>query len=137
LFIHPPRKKEVANRLLYNALNQTYGIKAIDGKSPRFDSLIVKNQSILLYFKNAETGLFASGELSEFEIAGDDRVFHPATAIIVKRMQVLVSNENVPNPVAVRYAWRNYVQGSLYDTNLLPASSFRTDDWDNSTRVSE
>ena len=43
---------------------------------------------------------------------------------------VTVSSKKVKNPVAVRYAWRNFVVGTLYDANLLPASSFRTDDWD-------
>jgi len=80
--------------------------------------------------------LFSYGDLSEFEIAGDDHVFHPATAKIVK-LQVHVRSEKVANPVAVRYAWRNYVQGSLFDTNLLPASSFRTDDWVDSIRATE
>jgi sialate O-acetylesterase len=42
-------------------------------------------------------------------------------------------SDKVNNPVAVRYAWRNWVMGTLYDTNLLPASSFRTDEWDDAT----
>lgn len=135
-FIHPPKKKEVAERLSYHALSQTYGMEAIDSKSPRYDSMVIKNHGILLYFRNAESGLFSYGDLSEFEIAGDDHVFHPATAKIVK-LQVHVRSEKVANPVAVRYAWRNYVQGSLFDTNLLPASSFRTDDWVDSIRATE
>lgn len=37
--IHPPKKKEVADRLLYNALNQTYGYKTVDYMAPIYDSL--------------------------------------------------------------------------------------------------
>ena len=48
---------------------------------------------------------------------------------------ISVKSDQVPNPVAVRYAWSNWVIGTLYDTNLLPASSFRTDDWDDATRT--
>jgi len=132
--IHPPKKKEVADRLLFNALNQTYGFKAVDGKSPVFDSLVVQDSLILLSFSNAENGLFAYGDLSGFEIAGEDRIFHPAQATIVNRRKVSVESDEVPSPVAVRYAWRNWIEGTLYDASLLPASSFRTDDWDDATR---
>jgi len=90
-----------------------------------------------LTFINAETGLFAYNGLTGFEIAGEDKVFYPATASIVDRKNVLVKSEQVSNPVAVRYAWSNWVEGTLFDTNLLPASSFRTDDWDDATRGGE
>ena len=133
--IHPPRKKEVADRLLYLALNKTYGFKAVDCDSPVFDSLEKKDGGLLVNFKYAETGLYAVGDLNGFEIAGDDRVFYPANAkILVKHKQVFVVSDKVPNPVAVRYAWRNWTVGNLYDTNMLPVSSFRTDSWDNATQ---
>jgi len=135
--IHPPKKKEVAERLLFNALNQTYGFKNVDGKSPVYDSLEVENGKILLRFRNAETGLFAFKELSDFEIAGEDKLFYPANATIVNRNEILVESKKVSSPVAVRYAWSNWVKGTLYDTNLLPASSFRTDDWDDAIRYNE
>ena len=135
--IHPPKKKEVADRLLFNALNQTYGIETIDGKSPVYDSMELKDGEILLKFKNAETGLYAYGQLSGFEIAGEDKVFYPADAKIVQRKYVQVKSEKVLAPIAVRYAWGNWVVGTLYDTNLLPASSFRTDNWDNASRYTE
>jgi sialate O-acetylesterase len=135
--IHPPKKKEVADRLLFNALHQTYGFESVDGKSPVYDSLEVKDGEALLWFRNAENGLYAFEDLSGFEIAGTDKVFHPARARIVNRTKVLVKSEKVPSPVAVRYAWSNWVVGTLFDTNLLPASSFRTDNWDDATRVKE
>ena len=128
--IHPPKKKEVADRLLYNALNQTYGYKTVDCFSPIYDSLVVKDGGLIVKFKNAETGLYTYNKLEGFEIAGDDKVFYPADAKIVKRKDVFVQSDKVPNPVAVRYGWCNWVVGTLFDTNLLPASSFRTDKWD-------
>jgi len=131
--IHPAKKKEVADRLLFNALNQNYNFKAIDGKSPVYESMVIKDGGITLKFKNAENGLFAFDGLNGFEIAGEDKVFYPSDAQIVKRTTVVVKSDKVPAPVAVRYAWRNWVVGTLYDTNLLPASSFRTDDWDDAT----
>jgi sialate O-acetylesterase len=131
--IHPPKKKEVADRLLFNALNLSYGYKTVDYAAPVFDSQNVKDGGILLKFKNAETGLYAQGELKGFEIAGPDKIFYPASAKIFNFKEVFVMSDKVNNPVAVRYAWRNWVMGTLYDTNLLPASSFRTDEWDDAT----
>ncbi|MCK4920350.1 MAG: sialate O-acetylesterase [Bacteroidales bacterium] len=128
--IHPPKKKEVADRLLFNALNKTYEFTAVDYAGPVYDSKEEKDDGIILKFKNAETGLYAYNELEGFEIAGKDKVFYPANAKIVNRIEIFVISDEVRNPVAVRYAWRNWVVGTLYDTNLLPASSFRTDDWD-------
>lgn len=133
--IHPPKKKEVADRLLFNALNQSYGYKTIDYASPAFENLKPTPEGILLTFQNAETGLYSDGSLDGFEIAGEDKVFYPATAKIVNKKNVLVNSSRVSNPVAVRYAWRNYVVGTLYGTNLLPVSSFRTDDWEDARRT--
>jgi sialate O-acetylesterase len=133
--IHPPRKKEVADRLLLNALNQTYGYTTIDYASPIYDTLNVQDGGIILKFKNARSGLYSYNGLEGFEIAGGDRVFYPANASIVNRREVFVKNDLVPNPVAVRYAWRNWIEGTLYNAHLFPASSFRTDDWDDATKV--
>ena len=135
--IHPPKKKEVAERLLFNALNQTYGFSNIDGVSPEYASHEVKDSTIVLKFDHAETGLYAYDGLKGFEIAGENKVFYPADAKIANRSEVHVKSDKVADPVAVRYAWRNWVVGTLYDTNLLPASSFRTDDWDDATRAGE
>ncbi len=132
--IHPPKKKEVADRFLYNSLNQTYGFKTINYAGPIFDSLEVKDGGLMLKFKNEEIGLYSYNGLEGFEIAGNDKVFYPATAKIVDRKKVLVSNDKVLNPVAVRYCWNNWVTGTLLNTNLLPASSFRTDNWTDATK---
>ena len=135
--IHPPKKREVAERLLFNALQQSYGFESVDGKSPVYESMELKDGGIILSFKNAETGLYAYDELTGFEVAGEDRVFYPAEAKIVNSGNVQVVSEKVFAPVAVRYAWSNWVTGTLYDTNLLPASSFRTDNWEDATRFVE
>lgn len=133
--IHPPKKKEVADRLLYNSLNQTYSFKTINYEGPRFESMEVMQAGLLIRFKNEENGVYSYDELEGFEIAGNDKVFYSANAKIVDRKKVLVSSDKVPNPVAVRYCWNNWVSGTLYNTNLLPASSFRTDDWTDATKT--
>ncbi len=132
--IHPPKKKEVADRLLFNALNKTYGLKTIHCVSPTYKSQEVKGGGIILKFINVELGLYSNEDLAGFEIAGEDKVFYPASAKVVEQKNVLVTSDKVTNPVAVRYAWRNWFDGSLRDINMLPASSFRTDKWDDATR---
>jgi len=133
--IHPPKKKEVADRLLYHALSQTYGFPNIDHASPVYESMEVEEGALRLHFRNAENGLFAYAKLEGFEIAGEDRVFYPAEAWIANRRELMVKSEQVAEPVAVRYAWRNWVEGTLFDASLLPASSFRTDQWSDATRA--
>jgi sialate O-acetylesterase len=63
-----------------------------------------------------------------FTVAGEDKVFHPAKAWLV-RSKMYVKSEAVKNPVAVRYAFENYVEGDLYSNEGLPVSSFRSDNW--------
>lgn len=135
--IHPAKKKEVADRLLFNALNKTYGFKTIDFAGPEFESKETKDGGLILKFKNAEGGLYAFNGLQGFEIAGVDKVFYPAEAKIINGRNVFVKSDKVLNPKEVRYAWRNWVNGTLFDTSILPASSFRTDNWDDATHYKE
>jgi sialate O-acetylesterase len=129
--IHPPHKKEVAERLLFLALNKTYGFKDVDGTGPIYKSMEAKEGALFLNFNFADTGIFSPEmEISNFEIAGTDKVFHPAKAIIINHKQVKVSSSEVTEPIAVRYGWNNWFVGTLFDNNLLPASSFRTDNWE-------
>ena len=133
-FIHPPKKKEVADRLLFNALNQTYGYKAVDGDSPIYESYELKDGGMLLNFKNSKRGLYTYDKLEGFEIAGGNKVFYPANAIINNHKKIFVISNEVSKPVAVRYSWQNWIIGTLFGGNLIPASSFRTDDWGNATQ---
>lgn len=129
--IHPPRKKEVAERLLFAALHKTYGMKDVDYLGPVYKTMTEKEGALIVNFDNAETGLYSPEvALSNFEIAGEDKIFYPAKAEIINRKQIKVSSEGVKIPIAVRYGWSNWFVGTLFDNNMLPASSFRTDDWE-------
>ena len=129
--IHPPHKKEVAERLLFIALNKTYGFKDVDCTGPIYKSMEAKEGALFLNFNFAETGIYSPEiEVSNFEIAGADKVFHPAKAVIINRKQVKVFCPEVTEPVAVRYGWSNWFVGTLFDNNMLPVSSFRTDNWE-------
>lgn len=127
--IHPAHKQEVGQRFAYLALSKTYNLKGFGAESPAYDTLVVSNGVAEVRFKHAPIGLTSYGkDLTQFEIAGKDKVFYPAKATI-NRNAVKVSAPEVKEPVAVRYGFRNYLVGELFSTEGLPASSFRTDDW--------
>ncbi|MBQ1952358.1 MAG: sialate O-acetylesterase, partial [Alistipes sp.] len=71
-----------------------------------------------------------------FEVAGEDRVFYPAKAE-VKQKKMVVRSEQVKHPVAVRYAFKDWVVGDLYGSDGLPISSFRSDDWADPAPIKE
>ena len=128
--IHPPYKKEVSERLLYWALSKTYGIKGISYCGPIYKSMKVSDNKINISFDYAQYGLTTFGsQLESFEIAGEDKLFYKAKANIKEDGTIDVSCYAVSKPVAVRYAYKDYVKGELYNTAGLPASSFRTDNW--------
>jgi sialate O-acetylesterase len=127
--IHPMNKETGSKRLAYMALAKTYGYTGFAAESPAYDTVIFANGVATVKFTNAPNGLSAFGKpLLQFEIAGANKVFRPAKAQ-VNSGTVVVSAPDVPNPVAVRYAFKDFVVGDLFSTEGLPVSSFRTDDW--------
>jgi sialate O-acetylesterase len=129
--IHPADKKSVGRRLAYWALGETYGIEGIAYRGPVYQSMEKTDDGkINLSFDYAPSGLTSFNKpLEAFEIAGQDRVFYPAQAVINRDKTVSVWSEKVPKPVAVRYAFGDCIEGTLFDIAGLPASPFRTDDW--------
>jgi len=128
--IHPPDKKVVGERLAYLALAKTYGIKGIEYSGPVLKEMKVEGSTVRLTFDHAEKGLTSYGKKPEnFKIAGENKRFVPAEAFI-RGNQVILISPWVKNPVAVRYAFEDFVVGDIFNTAGLPASSFRTDDWE-------
>lgn len=131
--IHPSQKEQVGNRLAYWALANDYGVKGISFSGPVYKELKkTANGKLMLTFDYCELGLTSFDKpLTDFEIAGEDRVFYPAQAMIQKDKNavLIVWNDTVKNPVSVRYAFKNWAEGSLFNIQGLPASSFRTDSW--------
>lgn len=147
--IHPVRKQEVGERLARLALANDYGRRLVT-TGPRYESFRIAGPSIVVHFTDVAGGLrvipsgdFAgdrygsrgekvekaeSGVLSGFQIAGPDRVWHWADARI-EGDTVVVSSADVPQPVAVRYAWSANPVCNLFNAEGLPAWPFRTDDW--------
>ena len=128
--IHPADKQDVGKRLALCALAKTYGRK-VTFSGPLYRSMKKKKDSIELSFDYAGKGLVlkTGPDGSGFQIAGTDSVFRNAV-VQVRGAILVVSHPDIKNPLAVRYAFTNTAFGTLFNKDGLPASSFRTDDWD-------
>jgi len=127
--IHPADKETVGKRFAYLAFGDTYKMKGFAYQSPSFDSLLINGNIATIKFKNVPNGLTSYGKpLTQFEIAGADKMFRPAIANI-RTGTIVLSSPLVAVPVAVRYAFKDFIVGELFSTEGYPVSSFRTDDW--------
>ncbi|MDU0354551.1 sialate O-acetylesterase [Paraglaciecola aquimarina] len=129
--IHPADKQPVGERLAYLALGNQYGMD-VSHTAPTFKHAdMLDDGKVSVDFANAPLGLTSfSKAITEFEVAGNDRVFFPAQAKLMHRKAKLtVWSDEVKQPVAVRYAFKDCPSGELFGVNGLPISSFRSDDW--------
>lgn len=126
--IHPTNKQEVGRRLAQWALNQDYFQQSVVPSGPLYTSHEIVEGKVIIHFNYAD-GLHAKyGDLGGFMIAGEDKQFVWADAMI-KGNTVVVSSPQVPEPKSVRYGWANNPVSTLYNGAGLPASPFRTDTW--------
>jgi sialate O-acetylesterase len=129
--IHPHQKKPVGTRLALIAQNLVYGDANVICYGPKYKSMQIENNKIVLDFEIFGSQMEFRGERTHtnFAIAGEDKKFVWAEAKI-ENGKIIVSNAAVPNPVAVRYAWADNPEGEkLFNTEGLPATPFRTDSW--------
>lgn len=128
--IHPTNKIEVGHRLALWALANSYEKENLVYSGPLYKSMKKDKKKIVLTFNHIGSGLECKGdELSCFTIAGNDQQFHPAEAKIVNNT-LLVSSKKVKNPMAVRFAFKNGDEPNFFNKEGLPASTFRTDNWE-------
>jgi sialate O-acetylesterase len=126
--IHPRNKQEVGRRLALIARAKVYGV-APEVSGPVFLSATREGRSMRVRFTHSGDELEAhGGPPASLEVAGADKVFHPASGTI-ETDSLLVSSADVPEPVAVRYAWTNAPDANLYSDEGLPAVPFRSDAW--------
>ena len=126
--VHPTEKREVGQRLAYWALNETYGFSNVVPSGPLYSDVEFKKGAAYVSFDYDE-GLRPAKEGEElltFEIAGEDRRFYPAKAV-VDGNRVKVWSKEVKNPTIVRYGWQPYTKANLVNGAGLPASTFRSD----------
>ena len=146
--IHPQDKKSVGDRLAYTALEMD-GL-AYTGQPPSYKSMKVVGNTIEIDFKGAtvlsakevrmnkvadlpigqdpDAYVVPAGTVAGFEICGGDQVFVAADATI-SGGKVIVSAAGISNPVAVRYAWRNFPMANLTAEDGRPVPPFRTDNF--------
>ncbi len=130
--IHPKNKQDVGKRLALWALAKTYS-KDVVYSGPLYQSMEIKGSKAILHFDHVDGGLVAKGgPLKGFAIAGKDRKLVWADAEIVGDT-VVVSSDEVAEPITVRYAWADNPVCNLYNKAGLPASPFRTDGWEGIT----
>ncbi len=129
--IHPTRKKEVADRFADIALKENYKVRNGNPYSPLYRSMQIAGTKIVIDFHFMENeNLQVRGKtVQDIYIAGNDKVFYPAKAV-VNQNKLVVSSPKVKSPVAVRYAFtETALTETLYSSNGLPVSLFRTDNW--------
>jgi len=128
--IHPIHKQIVGKRMATIAGNLAYGDKKKTVTAPVFDRFTVDGKEIIVTFKN---GTFASttekSGITGFKIAGSDKKFHPATAVLLDdKKSVKLSSDAVSNPKEIRYLWEDAPgKVMLYNKDGLATPPFRTD----------
>jgi sialate O-acetylesterase len=141
--IHPKNKDTVGQRLALSALKVAYE-KDVVFSGPTYENMSVEGGKVRVKFKSVGGGLVIGAapairlgqeakkpldKVVGFAVAGEDKKFVWANAVIEGGDTVVVSSDAVAKPVAVRYAWANDPECNLYNKEGLPASPFRTDDW--------
>jgi sialate O-acetylesterase len=124
--IHPHNKQDVGKRLALLALDKDYGFNFVSS-GPLYKKHEAEGKFLYVDFDSKGSGLKFMNGKNGFEIAGMDNRFFPATAEIVDNKIKIYSN-NVKNPKNVRYGWKNWTVGTLFNNEGLPASSFSSID---------
>jgi hypothetical protein len=130
--LHPWNKNEHGERLAQTVLGYHYK-HDITWKFPLPVVYTPSGNAMRVRFDNSGQGLHARGggaAIRGFVIAGSDQVFYPAEATVVGTNVVEVTSNSVASPVAVRYAWWENPVADLVGDGDLPASPFRSDDWE-------
>lgn len=127
--IHPCNKQDVGLRLALISLNKDYNKKNIVYSGPTYKSMKIEGNKVIISFDNIGSGLRCTnkyGYIEGFAIAGTDKKYMWAKAYI-DGDNVVVYNEYILQPIAVRYAWGNNPDVNLYNVESLPTAPFRTD----------
>ena len=134
--IHPSQKRQVGERLAFIALNRNYGYKNLYCDSPEFDKMEISGDTCFIKLKKTYGGISRYVGIEGFEVAGADKVFHPAEATHYWKAWgdphnewIQVISKDVKAPVAVRYCFKNFQIGNLGNMGQLPLIPFRTDNW--------
>ena len=134
--IHPTQKQQVGERLAYTALSRDYGFEGILYQSSTYKDMKIDGDAIYIHLDNNYHTDAPFEDIQGFEIAGEDKVFYPATAQHFWQEgggywdeALKLTSDKVKNPVAVRYCFKNFQIGNMKNAGNLPLFPFRTDNW--------
>ena len=134
--IHPAQKQSVGERLAFTALNRDYGFETVNYKSSSFKDMKIQNDTVFIHTQDNYWCDAPFEQITGFEVAGADKVFHPAEAQHFWQSgggywdeAIIVKSAAVQKPVAVRYCFKNFQVGNVKNGAGLPLFPFRTDDW--------
>jgi sialate O-acetylesterase len=135
--IHPKDKQDVGKRLAAIALHNVYQ-KNVVYSGPMYKSMKIEGNKVIISFTNVGGGLLVkNAPLKGFEIAGLGQQFFPAVAT-VEGDQVILQNENIKIPAAVRFGWKDDAgEDNLFNKEGFPAAPFRTDKWKGVTEAAK
>jgi sialate O-acetylesterase len=143
--IHPQKKQDIGQRLAFLALKNDYGVEGLPAPAPTFKSFVRDGKKMILSFNNVSKeydwnnpnsfkGYSDDGYIKPkgFEIAGSDGIYYPAESNYQWwKNTIEVWSDSIDNPVAVRYAFKNYCRDANVVTLLgQPLAPFRTDSWE-------
>jgi sialate O-acetylesterase len=129
--IHPKNKYDVGLRLANLALGQTYHQNISPYNSPMYKKMEINKNKVILFFDNAPNGFIVKDneKPTEFYISGNDKNFLPAD-VKIEKDRIIVSNQQIANPVAVRFSFSNTGMSNVFSREGLPIAPFRTDNWE-------
>jgi len=134
--IHPAQKQPVGERLAFTALHRDYGFETVQYKSASFKDMTVKGDTVFIHLQDNYSCDAPFEQMEGFEVAGEDRQFHPAKAQHFWQPgggywdeAIIISSPEVKQPVAVRYCFKNFQIGNVKNGGNLPLFPFRTDNW--------
>ena len=126
----------MGERLALQALSKTYGMKGLFCESMTFKEMKIVGDTVKVHFDNTYGAYNRFEGIKGFEVAGEDKVFHPATAKHFWQEGndgwnecIIVTSPEVKKPVALRYCFRNFQLGNMANAGGLPLFPFRTDNW--------
>lgn len=129
--IHARNKRDIGKRLAAAAATFSYSIKGIPHIYPTFKSVEYKGDKAEIWFNDMWQGFTPNENLQGFEVAGDDRIFHPAEVTLDRnKLSLTVSSPEVKDIKSVRYCFKNFAIGKIHDMYGMPIVPFRTDNWE-------
>lgn len=135
--IHPPLKKPIGERLAQLALNLSYPHLPKTPQSPRFNRYELEGSSCMLYFDFAEKGFSlvdsSQNGKSGFEVADSTKQFQAVSIMqgpVPNSLKLLLPERNFGMLQSIRYCFKNFEEGTVFNREGLPLFPFRTDNWE-------